>query len=38
MVHISSKLNFNNLNLELMQHFARLQMKDQVQCTKLLQK
>lgn len=30
MVHISSKLNHNNLNLELMQHFARLQMKDQV--------
>ncbi|KAF0766310.1 N-terminal kinase-like protein isoform X1 [Aphis craccivora] len=28
MVHISSKLNYNNLNVELMRHFARLQMKD----------
>lgn len=28
MVHISPKLNHNNLNVELMRHFARLQMKD----------
>ncbi|XP_025409122.1 N-terminal kinase-like protein [Sipha flava] len=28
MVYISSKLNYNNLNVELMRHFARLQMKD----------
>ncbi|XP_001949439.2 N-terminal kinase-like protein isoform X1 [Acyrthosiphon pisum] len=28
MVYISSKLNHNNLNVELMRHFARLQMKD----------
>lgn len=29
MVHISSKLNNNNLDVELMRHFARLQMKDE---------
>ncbi|XP_050439398.1 N-terminal kinase-like protein isoform X2 [Adelges cooleyi] len=28
MTHIASKLNHNNLNVELMRHFARLQMKD----------
>ncbi|XP_050528377.1 N-terminal kinase-like protein [Daktulosphaira vitifoliae] len=28
MIHIASKLNHNNLNVELMRHFARLQMKD----------
>uniref|UniRef100_A0A2H8TJL8 N-terminal kinase-like protein n=1 Tax=Melanaphis sacchari TaxID=742174 RepID=A0A2H8TJL8_9HEMI len=27
--YISSKLNYNNLNVELMRHFARLQMKDE---------
>lgn len=28
MIPIGSKLNYDNLNVELMRHFARLQMKD----------
>lgn len=27
-VHLSSKLNYNNLNVEVLRHFARLQAKD----------
>ena len=28
MLHLASKLNYKNLNEELMKHFARLQAKD----------
>ncbi|GJQ78354.1 hypothetical protein Trydic_g22181 [Trypoxylus dichotomus] len=29
MIHLAPKLNYNNLNNELLRHFARLQMKDE---------
>lgn len=28
MLYLAPKLNFNNLNVELLKHFARLQVKD----------
>ena len=28
MIHLAPKLNYNNLNVELMKHFARLQARD----------
>jgi SCY1-like protein 1 len=27
-IHLAPKLNYNNLNVEVMRHFARLQSKD----------
>jgi hypothetical protein len=37
MLYLAPKLNFNNLNVELLKHFARLQVKDdQVSSTNLL--
>jgi len=29
MIHIASKLNYKNLNEEVLRHFARLQSKDE---------
>lgn len=28
-IHLSPKLNYNNLNVEILRHFARLQSKDE---------
>jgi len=32
MIHIASKLNYKNLNEEVLKHFARLQSKDEQVC------
>ena len=32
MLHLASKLNYKNLNEELLKHFARLQSKDDQVC------
>jgi len=36
MLHLAPKLNFKNLNEELMKHFARLQAKDDQVCLALI--
>jgi len=36
MIHVASKLNYKNLNEEVLKHFARLQSKDEQVCGRLL--
>jgi len=35
MIHVASKLNYKNLNEEVLKHFARLQSKDEQVCCDL---